>query len=187
LIENTALTTRVGGMQDDDVIFLIGTAAEHLGQSLYMREILGLETGPAPLVDLLTERMRGEFVRAAIRSGEITACHDVSDGGLAIALAEMCIAANKGADVDLGDGAPHALMFGEDQGRYVLTMPASYADMFAANAEGSGVFFSRLGTVGGDRLTISDTVSLSVSEMKTAHENWFPDYMENRNMQQAAE
>jgi len=152
-----------------------------------MREVLGLEEGPAPQVDLMTERMRGEFVRAAIGSGEITSCHDVSDGGLAVALAEMCMASNKGMNIDMTSSQPHAALFGEDQSRYVLTMSEDYANMFAANAEGSGVFFARLGTVEGDALTIGKHVSLSVQEMKQTHEAWFPDYMEGKPASEAAE
>ena len=187
LIEDANAIATIGGANEGDVLFLIGTEAEHLGQSLYMREILGLEDGPAPAVDLMTERMRGEFVRAAIASGEVTACHDVSDGGLAVTLAEMCMASGLGMDVKLKSAMPHAALFGEDQSRYVLAMSEDYADMFAANAEGSGVFFSRLGTVGGDRLTIGKRVSLSVEEMKSAHEAWFPDYMNGTEVAEAAE
>jgi len=187
LIEDVNATAKIGGAQDNDVVFLIGTEAEHLGQSIYMRECLGLEEGPSPPVDLMTERMRGEFVRVAIGSGEITSCHDISDGGLAIALAEMCMASSKGMKIDLQSSSPHAALFGEDQSRYLLTMSSDYADMFAANAEGSGVFFVRLGTVGGDRLTIGEYVSQSVEDMKTTHEAWFPDYMEGDRGLQAAE
>jgi len=187
LIEDTNATARVGGANDGDAVFLIGTEATHLGQSLYMREVLGLEDGPAPQVDLMTEQMRGDFVRAAIRSGEVTSCHDISDGGLAIALAEMCIASGKGMNIELDAAQPHAALFGEDQSRYILTMPEDYANMFAANAEGSGVFFSRLGTVEGSQLVIGNYVSLSVEEMKTCHEAWFPAFMEGEPMAEAAE
>ncbi len=187
LIEDTNATARVGGANDGDAVFLIGTEATHLGQSLYMREVLGLEDGPAPQVDLMTEQMRGDFVRAAIRSGEVTSCHDISDGGLAIALAEMCIASGKGMNIELDAAQPHAALFGEDQSRYILTMPEDYANMFAANAEGSGVFFSRLGTVEGSQLVIGDYVSLSVEEMKICHEAWFPAFMEGEPMAEAAE
>jgi len=187
LIEDTNATARVGGANDGDVVFLIGTEAEHLAQSLYMREVLDIEDGPAPQVDLMTEQMRGAFVRAAIRSGEVTACHDISDGGLAIALAEMCIASGKGMNIALDTQEPHAALFGEDQSRYILTMPESYANMFAANAEGSGVFFAQLGTIGGAQLLIGDYISLSVEEMRKCHEAWFPQYMEGKPMAEAAE
>ncbi len=187
LIEDVSTMTRVGGAQGNDAVYLIGTEAEHLGQSIYLREILGMEDGPAPEVDLMTERMRGEFVRAAIGSGEITSCHDISDGGLAIALAEMCIASGKGMNIDVNMRQVHAALFGEDQSRYILTMPEDYANMFAANAEGSGVFFQRLGTVEGDRLTIGKHISLSVEEMKQTHESWFPGYMDGKPVAEAAE
>ncbi len=187
LIEDVSTMTKVSGANDGDVVFLIGTEAVHLGQSLYLREVVGEENGPSPTVDLLTERMRGDFVRAAIRSGEISSCHDISDGGLAVALAEMCMANDTGMTLSLEASNPHAALFGEDQSRYILTMPENYADMFAANAEGSGVFFSRLGTVGGDTLTIGKFVSLSVAEMKMLNEAWFPEFMEGKPVAEAAE
>ncbi|MEO1143756.1 MAG: phosphoribosylformylglycinamidine synthase II, partial [Pseudomonadota bacterium] len=100
---------------------------------------------------------------------------------------EMCMANDTGMTLSLEASNPHAALFGEDQSRYILTMPENYADMFAANAEGSGVFFSRLGTVGGDTLTIGKFVSLSVAEMKMLNEAWFPEFMEGKPVAEAAE
>jgi len=107
----------------------------------------------------------------------VTACHDLSDGGLAIALSEMCMASGKGANVEIGETAPHALLFGEDQGRYVLAVAPDLAKLVMLNAEGSGVPFRNLGTVGGNALTIGRLLSISVEDLKKAHESWFPDYM----------
>ena len=87
---------------------LIGERRGHLGQSLWLREIHGREEGPPPPVDLAAERSAGEFVRAAIAGGAITACHDVSDGGLAVALAEMALAGNVGAMINKLDGRRRA-------------------------------------------------------------------------------
>ena len=187
LIEDTSCMARVGGMETGDSIFLIGTDAEHLGQSLYLREVLGREDGPAPEVDLLKEKMRGEFVRAVIRSGYVTSCHDVSDGGLAVALAEMCMASSKGAKIKLHSDNIQAGLFGEDQSRYLVTVPDTYADMFAANAEDSGVYFQKLGRVEGDKLIVKGALSISVDEMKHVHESWFPSYMNEKPIAQAAE
>lgn len=187
LIEDTSTIAGLHGMKEQDRLFLIGSEAEHLGQSLYMRELLGIEDGPAPEVDLLKEKTRGEFVRASIRNGEVTACHDISDGGLAVALAELCMASEIGVSIDLQSRQMHAALFGEDQSRYLVAVPESYADMFAANAEGYGVYFQLLGIVGGDRLTIGKTVSLSLQEMRQAHESWFPEYMNQQTNSQAAE
>lgn len=167
----------IGGANSGDVAFLVGTESEHLGQSLYMRECLGLESGPPPPVDLQTEYYRGEFVRAAIRSGYVSACHDISDGGLAVCLAEMAMASKLGLSVELQGTHPHALLFGEDQARYVLAVHNDYADMFAANSEGSGVSFQRLGVFSGDRLVIGEFIDLKVDELKQLHESWFPEFM----------
>ena len=167
----------IGSATSQDVIFLIGTEATHLGQSIYLRELLDREDGPPPPVDLITERARGEFVRTSIVTEYITACHDISDGGLAITVAEMCMAADMGAQLNMQTGQPHAALFGEDQSRYIVSVRPDYANMFAANAEAAGVSFKRIGKFGGDMLTIDDLISISVDEMRRAHENWLPNYM----------
>ncbi len=187
LIDDSALMARMDTAQDGDVIFLIGTEAAHLARSLYQREILQTESGPAPEVDLMTEKYRGEFVLTAIRGEYASACHDISDGGLAVALAELCMASGIGAKTDIEATYPHAALFGEDQSRYLLTVKAEWANMFAANSEGSSVFFSRLGTMGGDRLIINDLIDIPLEALKNAHESWFPDYMGRAAMAQAAE
>lgn len=180
LLPDWSKMARIGAMQDGDTIIMIGTDGSHLGQSIYMRDILGITDGPAPEVDLFAERRNGEFVRSAIRNGQVTACHDISSGGLALALAEMAMAADKGMKLSLSDsyGLAHALLFGEDQARYVIAAPADLANFLCANAEGAGVPFRKLGTVEGDRLIIEDVINLPVDELRTTHESWFPDFMD---------
>jgi len=178
LLPDQSKMTIIGGASTGDTVFLIGTEATHLGQSIYLRECLGREDGPPPPVDLLMEKMRGEYVRAAIQSDYLTACHDVSDGGLVIALAEMTIAAKTGMEIELESATPHAALFGEDQARYVCCVKAENAAMFAANAEGAGVSCIRLGTVAGTELKIGDKISISIEQLRQTHESWFPDYME---------
>lgn len=177
LIDDYHTCVGTGSAASGDVIFLIGTEASHLGQSLYLREIFDREDGPPPPVDLVTERARGDFVRTSIVSGYVTSCHDISDGGFAVAIAEMCMTANRGANIRLESDQPHAALFGEDQSRYFVSVKADYANMFAANAEAAGVSFHQLGEFGGNTLTIGDIITISVDEMRAAHENWLPDYM----------
>jgi phosphoribosylformylglycinamidine synthase len=173
---------RIGSANNGDKVVMIGLDGSHLGQSVYLRDVLSSREGPAPEVDLFAERRNGNFVRSVIRNGQATACHDISSGGLAIALAEMAMASGKGMTIDLGEsrGAPHALLFGEDQARYVLTVPSDVADFVCANAEGAGVPFRRLGTVGGTALVVGDLISLPIQQLRDAHESWFPDFMEGR-------
>ena len=82
---------------EGEAILLIGETRGWLGQSLYLREICGREEGAPPPVDLAAERRHGDFVRALIGDGLVTAVHDVSDGGLLVALAEMAMASRLGA------------------------------------------------------------------------------------------
>jgi phosphoribosylformylglycinamidine synthase II len=156
-------------------LVLVGGAAGWLGQSLWLREIAGREDGPPPPVDLQAERRNGDFVRGLILDGAVRACHDVSDGGLLVAVTEMALAGRTGAMLDAaGD---HAFWFGEDQSRYVLAVPDPAPVLAAAAA--AGVPATRLGTAGGDGLTLPGGVSISLERLRTAHERFFPAWMES--------
>src|SRR5690606_27273285 len=101
LLPDWSCMARIGTANDGDHLILIGGDGSHLGQTVYLRDVLDIVDGPAPEVDLHAERRNGDFVRSAIRNGHVTACHDISSGGLAVALAEMAMASDKGADIDL--------------------------------------------------------------------------------------
>ena len=161
-------------------ILLIGGPGRHLGASLYLREVLGREDGPPPPVDLEAERRHGDFVRAQIHAGRVTACHDLSDGGLAVALAEMALAGGIGAEIALSDtaGPAHAQLFGEDQARYLVTIAdEAAADTLQTAAEAAAVPATLLGRTGGDSLTVSGVMAISLNELRAAHEGWLPAYM----------
>lgn len=177
LIPDWSQMAKIGGMQDGDVLVLLGGDGTHLGQSVYLRDLFDRADGPAPAVDLAIEKRNGEFVRSAIRNGQVTACHDLSDGGLAVAVAEMAIKSGKGAALDAGDGLPHATLFGEDQARYIVAATPEMAKLIALNAEGAGVPFRVLGAVGGDRLKFGGAVDVSVADLTKAFEGWFPAFM----------
>ena len=121
-----------------EAILLIGETHGWLGQSVYLRDICGREEGAPPPVDLAAEKRNGDVVRGMIHAGTATAVHDVSDGGLLIALAEMAIAGGIGAELLAAPGAivPHAWWFGEDQARYIVTVPAARGRPGAGEDEG---------------------------------------------------
>ena len=110
---------------EGETLILIGETKGHLGSSLYLREIHGREDGPPPPVDLAVERRNGDFVRGEILAGRVSACHDLSDGGLLVALAEMAMAGGIGATLDGSDRVETGWLFGEDQARYLLAVPTA--------------------------------------------------------------
>ncbi len=179
---------RIGFAGANQVILLVGappSRGTHLGQSIYLRDLFGRKDGPAPHVDLAHEKRTGDFVRKLIRSGVATACHDLSDGGLAVGLAEMAMASGIGATVtDLTDQDPILQYFGEDQGRYLVTVDLDpQGDELAAlwrDAEAAGVFAPWIGTTGGDALVLGAARPLSVASLKDAHEGWFPSFMDGK-------
>lgn len=160
-----------------EAILLVGKTNGHLGQSVYLRDICGQEAGPPPPVDLKAERTNGDAVRMLIGKGMVSAVHDCSDGGLAVALAEMAMAAGFGAEVKLPSGDAFEIGFGEDQARYVITCPAEQAEAVIAAVEASGAPIVKLGLTGGDALTFTGLGTISVAQLKSAHEGWLPGYM----------
>ncbi|MBS7805121.1 phosphoribosylformylglycinamidine synthase subunit PurL [Rhizobiales bacterium TNE-4] len=165
--------------QAGDVILLIGETQGWLGQSVWLRDVCGREEGAPPPVDLAAERRNGDFVRGLIQKKRTSSVHDCSDGGLAIALAEMAMASGLGATIDaLPANLPaHAALFGEDQARYVVAVAPSEADQLMADAKAAGIPALKLGTVGGANLNLPGESPISVAELKQAHEGWLPNYM----------
>ena len=120
LVDDVAKTASLAFKAAGEDIWLVGGAPNWLGRSAWLATVAGREEGAPPPVDLAAERRNGEFVASLIRKATVSAVHDLSDGGLAVALAEMAMAGGIGATVE-AQGLSHAFFFGEDQGRYVLT------------------------------------------------------------------
>ncbi|MDY7525571.1 phosphoribosylformylglycinamidine synthase subunit PurL [Sphingomonas sp. 10B4] len=164
-----------------DVIVLIGDRRGHLGQSLWLREVHGREEGPPPPVDLEAERRNGEFVRTHIATGALTAVHDVSDGGVAVTIAEMALAGNVGAmlHAPLPCGVACSL-FGEDQGLYVATIADHLLLETLTAADAAGVEIERIGRTIAGRLIFElpdDDHVVTLDALRTAHEGFFPKLM----------
>jgi phosphoribosylformylglycinamidine synthase len=179
VIDDVECHATVALKREGDVLVLIGRTEGWLGQSLYLSEIAGREEGAPPPVDLAIERRNGDFVRSLIVSGIADTVHDLSDGGLAVALAEMAMAGGIGAALPAApEGVPvHAYLFGEDQGRYLIAVPAEAAADLLYSASAQGIDASTVGIVAGDSLVLPGEETISVAELKAAHEGWFPAYM----------
>ncbi len=161
LMLDHAMMTTIAFKNNGDAIWLFGGDGTHLGQSLYLREIAGREAGDAPKVDLSLERKNGEQVREWIAAGKLTAVHDISDGGLLIALTEMALVSDKGCTLDITLNTAKA--FGENQSRYIVTTSPNEV------LEGA----VRIGTVGGTQI-----IGVEIATLREANEAFFRDWME---------
>jgi phosphoribosylformylglycinamidine synthase len=189
----------IGFKAEGDWLYLIGGPAvgrggTSLGQSLWLREICGLESGDPPSVDLDVERQNGEFVRASIADGLVNAVHDVSDGGIAVCLAEMALAGGIGCDTQMF-GWETVDAFSEDQGRYIVSV-SNRSHKVAELAQARGVRCDWLGEVGGDAISIrgeqeflvgeepqdgidkSPSWSIPLTALREASDSFFRDWME---------
>jgi phosphoribosylformylglycinamidine (FGAM) synthase-like enzyme len=186
LIDDLSRTARIAFEAPGDSIIVIGATFGHLGASQYLRVVAGREDGAPPAVDLAAERRNGDFVRGLIQNGQVTAVHDVSDGGILVALAEMALAGNMGAaivppEAVVGKAVPlHAWLFGEDQGRYIIATKDAAAVLEAAKA--AKVPAWRIGATAtgpspDPTLTVAGAGTISLSELREAHEGWLPGYM----------
>jgi phosphoribosylformylglycinamidine synthase len=166
LIEDWRKSATIAFKGEGDAIWLIGGDGTHLGQSLWLREIHGREDGPPPPVDLAKERVNGERVRSLIGAGTVNAVHDIADGGLLVAIAEMALAGRVGARLDALENAARA--FGEDQARYVVTA--------RQGVEIPGA--RRIGEVGGTALAFGSAGSaVALNDLSRTHESFFPELM----------
>ena len=178
VIEDVTKAVRVGGAEAGEELIAIGVTRGWLGQSLYLRELFDMETGAPPPVDLETERKTGELIRKLIDEGLVTACHDVSDGGLLVAAAEMALGAGRGLNLHTPvKMRKAAFWFGEDQGRYLVATAPAAADTLLLKAAMAGVQASRIGRFGGPDILLDENDALSLLDLSDLYEAALPDYM----------
>lgn len=180
IIDDYQKSVGIAFQSEDEKILLIGETLGHLGQSIYLREIKKIMHGAPPSVDLAVERDNGDCVRSLIDNGLLTACHDLSDGGLLVGLAEMAMASGIGAKLNdfAADMNLLGWAFGEDQARYLIT--SNNAQQIISSCVAKDVKVAEIGITGGDDLSFAGE-KISISELKGVYEGWLPSYMGNVN------
>jgi phosphoribosylformylglycinamidine synthase len=178
LLVDYARRANYGSMRDGDRLILIGETAGHLGASIYLRELHGREDGAPPPVDLAAERRNGDLVRGLIEAGVVTVVHDLSDGGLAACAVEMALASKVGVSLDAQSALPdHAWLFGEDQARYLLAVPAAREADVLARAKAAGAPASAIGVAGGSNVAAQGLFDVPLATLREANEAWMPAFM----------
>ncbi|MGA9764659.1 MAG: phosphoribosylformylglycinamidine synthase subunit PurL [Rhodomicrobium sp.] len=178
LIPDCAKVATLGFKTGDEVVILIGAETGHLGQSLYQEHAAGQLEGAPPPVNLEAERKAGDFVRALIETGVTKTVHDVSDGGVLVALAEMALGGGSGFTYLQNAGLPaHASAFGEDQGRYLVAGSAKAAEAIVRQAAEAGLPARIAARIEGQAISVPGEEPLLLSRLRLAHESWLPAFM----------
>ena len=182
LLADYARRADFASMKAGDVLVLVGATAGELGASMYLREILGREDGAPPPVDLAVERRTGDLIRGLIQAGHLRTVHDLSDGGLIAAAAEMALASKVGLALNNpGETADHGFFFGEDQARYLVAVAHDDLEALDAAAEAAGVPYALVGQAGGDEISLNGAdgfiAAVDLEDLRSVHEGWMPGYM----------
>jgi phosphoribosylformylglycinamidine synthase len=176
LIADYARRADYASMTAGDSLILVGETRGELGASLYLREIFRREEGAPPPVDLAAERRNGDFIRGLIREGGLRTVHDLSDGGLIAAAADMALASGVGVTLEAPAALPaQAYLFGEDQARYLIATDEPERILAAASAAAAPAEI--VGFAGGEAFGVAGLFEIPLSALRSAHEDWLPAYM----------
>ena len=181
LLPNYDVVAGFSTMVEGDALVLIGETHGELGASIYLREVLGREDGAPPPVDLSLERKTGDFVRGLIEAGDLTCVHDLSDGGLIGAAADMALASDCGVELDAtSESHAHILLFGEDQARYLAAVSDPAALIEAAQKV--GLHASVVGHARGQDFASAgdkgELFRIPLAHLREMHEAWLPRWIE---------
>jgi phosphoribosylformylglycinamidine synthase subunit PurL len=176
LLEDAAARVGFGAVQPGDLVILVGETRDSLGATLALRELFGREDGAPPAVDLAVERRNGDAVRSLIAGGQVRACHDLSDGGLLVAAADVAIASGVGLALT-ATVADMASLLSESQARYLLIVDPARTDAVYEVLDAAGVPNAVIGQAGGCELAVQGLLAVDIADMKAAHERWMPEFM----------
>ncbi|MCG3040521.1 phosphoribosylformylglycinamidine synthase subunit PurL [Streptomyces fenghuangensis] len=175
VIDDVTRRTPMAFAEEGQLVYLLGDTREELGGSAWSQVIHDHLGGLPPKVDLERERLLAEILISASRDGMIDAAHDLSDGGLVQALTESCLKGGKGARLVVPDGLdPFVFLFSESAGRAIVAVPRSEELRFTDMCGARGLPATRIGVVDGDTIEVQGQFSVSLAELREAHEATIP-------------
>lgn len=180
LIQDVNNTMTYGLKSSDNLLIVVGETKGHIHQSALCHDILYLKKGPPPTMNLEEEKKNSLFIRDVIEKKLAQSVHDVSDGGIALAIAEMCMAGKIGAKISTNlIGAERVkYLFGEDQARYVIEIKKEHLNNLVQMAKEQEISMTQLGSTNLEQFAI-DEIKISVDEMIKLNNNWFYNYNSN--------
>jgi phosphoribosylformylglycinamidine synthase len=179
LIEDIKFLENFGDPEIGDEILLIGKKGQHLSCST-LEEVLYQNTnGQPPEINLNLELNTGKTLLSLIQDNTINSCHDISDGGMIIAICEMLMRSKLGAKIDISDKTIVEELFGEDQSRYIVAVSPNNRDQLISRLKKNKVENHMIGKVLKEELKINNNTIISNSELCEAYENTIPSIMNN--------
>ena len=173
---NTMMTKNI--KEIGSYILVIGKTLGHLDQSEFFREVVGVKDGSPPAVNLFNEKNNGLLVQALISKKLLNSVHDISSGGILIALVEMCISGNIGAKIKIPNGKlmPHEYLFGEDQSRYLIEVNEKNKNEVYKTLEKNSIFYEMLGKTQKDSLVLDKEFNIKLNDLNELNSSWFRNY-----------
>ena len=173
LIKNLADTMTINFKSEGNVLCLIGETDNHLGNSQYLSIIKNTEEGGTPRIDLEDELKNGKFIMDCIADKLLKSVHDVGEGGILVAISEMCIYGKLGVAIDVDKEFLHGFLFGEDQARYLVEVSSGDLEKIKAKANEKEVMIEKIGLVGGSALLLNSIGKVELPTLISAHSQWF--------------
>jgi len=179
LIKDYKKMISMGLKKSENIVLLIGKTEGHIDQSVFAKEIINQKKGPPPEINLLNEKNNGETLLKLINEGFVKSAHDISAGGILVAISKMCIAGNKGININKPKNLINFFeyFFGEDQGRYLIEIEKESLKEVKTILEKNSVYFYEFGSVQEENVTIKDKLNVKIDELIKKNRSWLNNYM----------
>ena len=178
LIKNLNIMMTKSIKEIGSYIIVIGKTLGHLYQSEFFREVVGIKDGPPPPINLFNEKNNGLLIHSLISKKLLNSVHDVSSGGILVALTEMCISGNIGAKIKIANDklTPQEYLFSEDQSRYLIEVNEKNKNEVCKTLEKNSIFYEMLGKTQKDSLVLNKDFDIKLDELKKLNSSWFKNY-----------
>ena len=179
LIKNYKNMITMDFKKKDNIVFVIGKTEGHLDQSIFSKDILGEKKGPPPEINLFNEKNIGKTMLKIINENLIESAHDVSLGGIIVAISKMCIRGSKGIKLKKFKSLvnKYEYLFGEDQGRYIVEINKNNLNKVTEILKNNSVHFDELGILKENDVEVEGEMILKLEDLKKEYKNWLKKYM----------
>ena len=178
LIKNLDYMTTISLKEIGSYILVVGKTLGHLYQSEFFREVLEIKDGPPPEINLFNEKNNGLLIQTLISKKLVNSVHDISSGGILVALSEMCISGKIGANIKVprNNISLHEYLFGEDQSRYLIEINEENNVEVCKILEKNNIYYEIIGKTQKDSLYLNNEFNIKLNDLSELNSFWFRNY-----------